>query len=300
MALYYKKMLAIWTQAIRVHQWLKNLLLFVPVFAAHQINNIESYRLLMLAFFSFSFCASAVYLINDFIDLEADNKHPRKKNRPLTSGAMPLWQGMVLISALLILSFFLGVKVNGAYFTCLLCYFGLTCLYSWYLKYLVLVDCLVLAALYTLRIIAGAAATQLSLSFWLLVFSIFLFLSLAFIKRCTELQLLVKDRANKIYGRGYYAADEPLIQTFGITSGYISVLILALYLNSNAVLKLYKTPTLVWPTVPLLLFWISWMWLKVHRQAMHDDPVIFAIKDKISICIGFIFVSFLTAATIKW
>ncbi len=272
--------LSVWFQALRGQQWLKNILLFIPLLAAHQLNDMNHWGLLILAFFSFSLCASSVYLTNDLLDLEADRQHPRKKNRPFASGTLPIWQGMFVAPCLLILSLFIGLQINLGYFYCLLCYFALACAYSWSLKRLILVDCITLASLYTLRIIAGAFVVSIDLSFWMLTFSIFLFLSLAFIKRCAELKIQTKNKIDKISGRGYYVTDGPLIEAFGIISGYISVLILALYINSDTILKLYKAPVLVWPIVPLMLFWVSWVWLNVHRGIMSDDPLLFAIKDR--------------------
>ena len=179
-------------------------------------------------------------------------------------------------------------------------YFILTCIYSWGLKRLVLIDCLALAMLYTLRIIAGTAAAGLDLSFWLLAFPIFLFLSLAFIKRYVELQVHLQKGKEKAHGRGYYTADAPLIQMLGVSSGYTAVLVLALYLNSQVVSQLYRTPEFVWGTVPVILFWISWMWLQTYRGKMHDDPLMFAIKDRVSILAGVIFAGFLVLGTVGW
>jgi len=159
-------------------------------------------------------------------------------------------------------------------------------------------DCFTLAILYTLRIIAGASAVNVSLSFWLLAFSIFLFLSLAFIKRFAELKLMQALGTQKAHGRGYWIADTPLIQQLGIASGYAAVMVLALYLNSDSVTRLYKTPQMIWAAVPLLLLWLSWMWLKAHRGQMHDDPIVFAIKDKMSWVIGVLFV--LTFVLASW
>lgn len=161
-----------------------------------------------------------------------------------------------------------------------------------------LIDCMTLAFLYTLRIIAGAAAVSQSLSFWLLAFSVFLFLSLAFVKRYAELEVLVLSGKEKIQGRGYYTTDAPLIQTMGIVSGYGSVLVLALYLNSDAVMKLYSAPQIIWLGVPVMLFWISWMWMQAHRGQMHDDPLVFAVKDKVSLTAGFVFAAVLAAGTV--
>lgn len=208
--------------------------------------------------------------------------------------------GVVLAPLLLLSSFALARHVGGSFLPWLLFYFSLTCAYSWGLKRLVLVDCLALAMLYTLRIVAGAAAANMPLSFWLLAFSVFLFLSLAFVKRYAELEAQLLHGKQKAHGRGYYTSDAPLIQTLGITSGYASVLVLALYLNSEAVVKLYRTPEFVWGAVPVMLFWVSWMWMKAHRGKMHDDPLVFAVKDKASLLAGAAFAAVLMIGTVGW
>jgi 4-hydroxybenzoate polyprenyltransferase len=285
---------------LRVHQWMKNLLLFVPLFAAHQLLNIEAWLALILAFFSFSLCASSVYIANDLLDLESDRLHPRKCKRPFASGVVPAWAGVIMSPLLLLVSLLLAGQVEGMFLPWLVFYFVLTCMYSWGLKRLIILDCLTLAMLYTLRIIAGAAAVGMGLSFWLLAFSVFLFLSLAFVKRYAELELQLQNGIQKVHGRGYYTSDAPLVQTMGITSGYASILVLALYLNSDAVVKLYRTPEFVWGAVPVLLFWVSRMWVQAHRGEMHDDPLVFAVKDKASLLSGVAFAGVLLMGTLDW
>lgn len=289
-----------WRRVLRVHQWLKNLLLFVPLFAAHQLTSLDTWLALTLAFFSFSLCASSVYIVNDLLDLESDRQHPRKCNRPFASGLVPAWMGVVLAPLLLLCSLVLAQYVGGTFLPWLIFYFVLTCAYSWGLKRLILVDCLTLAMLYTLRIVAGAAAAGMVLSFWLLAFSVFLFLSLAFVKRYAELQVQILNAKEKVHGRGYYTSDAPLVQMLGITSGYTAVLVLALYLNSDAVVLLYRTPELVWGAVPVMLFWVSWIWMRAHRGEMHDDPLIFAVKDKASLLAGAAFAAVLAIGTVGW
>lgn len=281
--------LTTWRKALRIHQWMKNLLLFIPLLAAHQITNFAALQSLLLAFVSFSLCASAVYLSNDLLDLESDRQHPRKRNRPFASGALPVWAGVALTPLLLVASTTLATYVGGTFFRWLLLYFVLTCAYSFGIKRIMLMDCLALAMLYTIRIVAGAAAAKLSLSFWLLAFAVFLFLSLAYVKRYAELELQLAHGKTKALGRGYYTSDAPLVQTLGISAGYASVVVLALYLNSEAVTKLYRTPEVVWAAVPILAFWVSWMWMQAHRGNMHDDPLVFAIKDVASLLAGVAF-----------
>jgi len=289
---------AVWGRVLRVHQWLKNLLLVMPLLAGHDFYDPTIWLSLTLAFLSFSLCASAVYIANDLLDLESDRLHPRKKNRPFAAGLVPTWMGLVVAPLLLCVSLAIGSFVGDAFLGCLAIYFLLTCAYSALLKRIVLVDCLTLAMLYTIRIIAGAAVAGHHLSFWLLAFSAFLFLSLALVKRYAELAVLQLNGNGRIHGRGYMAGDAPLVQTMGIAAGYASVLVLALYLNSEAVVTLYRTPQVIWGAVPVMLFWISWMWMQAHRGKMHDDPLVFAVKDGASLIAGLAFAGVLAAGTV--
>ncbi|WP_092796069.1 MULTISPECIES: UbiA family prenyltransferase [unclassified Janthinobacterium] len=289
---------SVWRRVLRVHQWMKNLLLFVPLFAAHEISDLDTWVALLFAFVAFSLCASTVYIANDLLDLESDREHPRKCKRPFAAGSVPVWMGVLLAPLLLSASVVLASFVGKAFLTWLFVYFVLTCLYSFGLKRLILVDCLTLAVLYTLRIIAGAAAAGHVLSFWLLAFSVFLFLSLAFVKRYAELQGQMLSGKTKVHGRGYFTSDAPLVQTLGIASGYAATVVLALYLNSDAVLVLYRLPEAVWGAVPVMLFWVSWVWIKAHRGEMHDDPLVFALKDKASLLAGLIFAIIMGIGTV--
>jgi 4-hydroxybenzoate polyprenyltransferase len=276
-------------RSLRLHQWLKNFLLFVPFFAAHQSIDAHIFVTLFLSFCSFGLCASSVYILNDIVDLESDRKHPSKSGRPFAAGSISILNGLFMLPLLITVGLYLASYVNNNFLYWLIFYFGLTCLYTFSLKKIIIIDCLTLAMLYTIRIISGTEALDLPISFWLLAFSVFLFLSLAFVKRYTELNLNFLDSGKKAYGRGYYQTDASLIQYMGITSGYSSVLVLSLYLNSDAVQRLYKFPEVVWGAVPIMLFWVSWMWINAHRGRMHDDPLIFAVKDPISQLAGLIF-----------
>lgn len=278
-----------WRRVLRVHQWLKNLLLFVPMFASHEVGSVDGWIALVLAFLSFSLCASTVYIANDLLDLESDRAHPRKRLRPFAAGTVPAWQGVLLAPVLMAASVVLGALAGGTFLPWLLCYFVVTCAYSWGLKRLIMLDCITLAVLYTLRITAGAAALSMPLSFWLLAFSVFLFLSLAFVKRYAELQAQASSGNEKVHGRGYYTADAPLVQMLGVTAGFASAVVLALYLNSDNVMVLYAWPEAVWGAVPVLLFWVSWIWVQAHRGQMHDDPLVFAVKDRASLLAGLAF-----------
>ena len=273
-------------RAIRLHQWLKNVLLFAPAIAAHTIANPAMWGHLLFAFLAFGLCASSVYVINDVLDLESDRRHPRKRKRPIASGQLSIACAALLAPALLLGSFVLAACVNAAFLAMLFGYFCLTLAYSFGLKRLVLIDCITLAMLYTTRVIAGGLAVDIGLSFWLLTFSIFLFLNLAFVKRYAELFAVAKTDKKKAHGRAYLVSDLPLLQTFGVSSGYTAVLILALYLNSDTVRMLYQQPSFLWLTLPILIFWTSWLWMKAHRGQMHDDPVMFAVRDRASLASG--------------
>ena len=222
------------------------------------------------------------------MDLESDRRHPRKRFRPFASANLPVLHGVIAAPLLVAASFLLGTVVGVDFLFALLIYLFLTATYSFSLKRLVLVDCLTLATLYTMRIIAGAAAVSVSLSFWLLAFSIFIFLSLALVKRYAELLVQSREGKNSAHGRGYFVTDAPLLQTLGVSSGYISTLVIALYLRSENVISMYAQPLAIWLLIPILLFWVSWVWLKSSRGEMHDDPIVFAAKDRTSLSVAVI------------
>jgi 4-hydroxybenzoate polyprenyltransferase/phosphoserine phosphatase len=273
-------------KAMRVQHWVKNLLVFVPVMMAHELQNPRIMLAAVLAFLSFSLCASGIYLINDLLDLEADRQHPRKRNRPLASGALSLRAGMMLAPLLLLASIAVAWMLRGAFFATLLLYVALTVSYSVRIKEIAILDVVVLAGLYTIRVIAGSASTGVPTSPWLLAFSLFFFFSLALVKRYSELDALRQDPDGPKATRGYYASDREQVASFGSASGYLAVLVLALYINSDAVVALYREPILLWLICPLLLFWMSRVWLLAHRGQMHEDPVVFAIGDRASYVVG--------------
>lgn len=289
-----------WRSCLRMQQWLKNLLLFAPALAAHRVGEMDTLALLLLAFLAFSLCASATYIINDLLDLESDRRHPRKRLRPLASGRIPVASGLVVALGLLFAGLCLATLTSLPFLYCLCVYLALTITYSLWLKRIVLLDCIVLSLLYTLRIVAGAAALQMDLSFWLLAFSVFLFLSLAFVKRYAEIEVQVLEGSESLHGRGYRTADGPLVQTLGIAAGFAAALVFSLYLNSAEILLLYANPEIVWGAVVVLVYWISWMWLQAHRGQMHDDPLVFAIKDPASLGAGALFLLILLLGTVNW
>jgi len=272
----------------RFYQWVKNTLLFVPLIAAHRLSETASVISLLEAFIAFSLCASAVYIINDLADLEADKQHPTKRNRPFASGSVPVSHGIIIGALLLLGSSVIAMQLPINFFFALAVYFLITLGYSLKFKSVVLIDVLLLAGLYTMRIIAGAYVVDVELSFWLLNFSIFIFFSLALVKRYSELLLMQSLNKEKLVGRGYQFNDLSLLRIMGIGSGFLSVLVLALYIDSPNIKILYSHPEYVWLLCPLFLYWISRIWLKTHRGEMHDDPVVFALHDYVSILIVFI------------
>ena len=277
-----------WRKALRIHQWLKNLLLFVPLLASHAYSDLKLIRISLFAFVAFGLCASSVYVLNDLIDLPDDRHHHSKRDRSFAAGHLPLIQGVIAVPALLIAAFGIGATLLPRPFIFGLgSYVMLTMAYSLGLKRIAVIDVIVLALLYSLRIIVGATTLAIPLSYWLLGFSMFMFLSLALVKRCTEL-LHLRELGTQMAarGRGYYANDLPMVASLGAAAGYIAVMVLALYINDDRTSKLYAHPEIIWFACPLLLTWITRVWMLAHRGLMHDDPVIFAVRDKVSLLIG--------------
>jgi 4-hydroxybenzoate polyprenyltransferase len=270
-------------RAIRPHQWAKNALILVPLLAAHHTRDMHSVSLALLATVAFCLCASSVYILNDLLDLEADRAHPRKRKRPFAAGDLSIPAGLLLVPLLLGTALIVTAFLPGKFQIVFASYYILTCAYSFFLKGLVVVDAMALAGLYTLRIIAGAAAVSVPLSFWLLLFSVFLFLSLALVKRYAELDALRRQQKLRAAGRGYHVEDLAVLQSLGTSAGYLSVLVLALYINSPEIAALYQRPKMIWLLCVLMLYWISRVWVKAQRGEMHDDPVVFALKDRISL-----------------
>ncbi|WPO40404.1 UbiA family prenyltransferase [Tardiphaga sp. 42S5] len=280
--------------ALRPHQWLKNALVFVPAIAGHVL--MTTWFGSILAFISFCLCASAVYILNDLLDLRADRQHPRKRNRPFASGRVPIIHGAVMAPSLLLAAFSLTLFLPKVFAIVLAGYLVLTTLYSFWLKRKVLVDVIALACLYAARVVGGSVATGVLISQWLEAFSIFLFLSLALVKRSGELVDRVKSGRGDPGGRGYRLDDLPVIESMAAASGYLSALVMALYLNSEAVVNLYNKPHRLLLICVALLFWTSRMLLKAHRGQMDDDPIVFAARDRVSlgvgaVCLGVVYIS---------
>jgi len=265
--------------ALRLHHWLKNVLVFVPLMLAHRLDEPGLLWSAMLAFMSFSLTASSVYLLNDLLDLPADRSHPSKNRRALASGTVSVEYVVWLVPALLIGAVGCALFVPFAFTAVLATYLGLTLAYTLRLKHAVVMDVLVLAGLYTLRLIGGAAATSVVPSFWLLSFSMFLFLSLALVKRFSELKLHSSRHAG-VAVRGYTDEDLPMLAQLGSASALTSILVLALYINSETVTVLYTRPQVIWLICPLLLYLLGRIWLLAHRNQLDEDPVIFIIRDR--------------------
>lgn len=268
-------------KAMRPHQWMKNVLVFLPMLAAHQLDA-PTLLLSLLAFACFSVVASSVYVLNDLLDLAADRAHPRKKKRPFASGSIPIAHGTWMAILLLITGSLLAVSISIEFLLTMVAYYLLTSAYSLNLKRRIVIDICVLAGLYTMRIIAGAVVTGLPLSVWLLAFSIFFFLSLAAVKRQAELIDSAERGKLNVSGRGYHVNDLPIISMIAIGAGYVSILVMMLYVNSPAVIELYALPEALWGVCAVLLYWITRTVMVAHRGSMHDDPVIYAAKDRIS------------------
>ena len=274
--------LAEWLKALRMHQWVKNLLVFLPLLGAHRLTEWNLFGQAFVAFLSFGLCASSVYVLNDLVDVESDRRHSRKRHRPFASGALSPFDGLAVSMLCLLAAFVVGSFVGIEYLGWLAFYWATTVCYTFLLKRKMLVDALTLAALYTLRILAGGAAVGIAPGFWLLALSFFLFLSLAFVKRYAELESVVGRGLDDAHGRGYVAKDLPLIETLGIASGFSAVVVLAFYINGQTIAARYLHQQMVWLTVPILLYWVSRMWVKAHRGEMVDDPVVFAVSDGLS------------------
>ena len=270
-------------QAMRVHQWVKNLLVFVPILLDHKLSDPAIMLRGLIAFVAFCLAASGGYVVNDLMDLEADRNHPAKRERPFASSALPAEFGMVLAPLLLLSSVVIGATLlPGDFLALLLLYIVLTISYSAYLKRIAVLDVLLLAGLYTRRVLAGVAASGVRFSTWLLAFAMFLFLSLAFLKRHAEILALGPDQHVTSRRRGYLAGDVAWLGTMGSTAGYLAVLVLALYLNSDDVMSLYRKPAVLFLICPLLLFWTGWMWLQAHRGQIHEDPIVASARDPAS------------------
>lgn len=275
-------------RTLRIHQWIKNLLLFTPLLLAHRITESIALTQTLIAFLAFSLTASAIYILNDLLDLAADQHHPRKRNRPLAAGDLQLINGFRLIPLLLLIALPLTLLLSPLFSQLLLLYLLLTTLYSIQLKRLFGWDLLLLTLLYNLRIFAGGAASQTPVSGWLIAFSALFFLSLAIAKRCTELIDLNADNSTEAHRRErpYHPRQYRSLFRAGILTTLLSTLVLTGYLLSDKVQQLYHQPHLLWWLLPLILFWLLGLWNRVRKGTLHDDPLVATISDPITYCIA--------------
>jgi 4-hydroxybenzoate polyprenyltransferase len=272
----------IWLRPLRLYQWLKNVLVFVPLLAAHRFHEINLLVSACLAFLSFGLCASSVYILNDLLDLPEDRRHPRKQRRVFASGILPLRAGLWMIPVLLGLSIGVGLALPRSFLVMLGIYYGLTLAYSLRLKTVVILDVIVLAAFFTVRMMAGSAAVAIWPSSWLLALSMFLFMSLALVKRYAELVTMCIEHGPSARARSYVPSDAQLLSTMGIASAFVAVMVLVLYITSGQAQLYYGRQRVIWLVCPFMLFWICYIWLVAHRGGMHDDPLVFALKDRVS------------------
>jgi len=268
-------------KALRLHQWTKNALLFLPLLAAHD-GNAHSWLMTLLAFVSFGLTASATYVINDLLDLDADRAHPRKRLRAFAAATLGIPLGLSLVIVLLPAGLLLAASVSLPFFGLMLLYVAATLLYSARLKKIAFVDVLVLAMLYTHRLFAGGVAGGVEISSWLLIVSLFMFLSLALIKRCVELEFMDDSGKAQLAGRGYRKSDLPYLVSMGTSSGLVAVMVLALYVESQVGGTQYPHAGLLWLMLPPILYWIMRLWIKTSRCELHDDPLVFAMTDPLS------------------
>ena len=264
---------------LRAHQWLKNSLIAVPMVLSHEYFNPGMIAACVIAFVSFSAAASAIYIVNDFFDLALDRRHATKRNRPFASGLLSMPFGIACAAGLLAVSLGAALFLPWQFAAVLAVYLATTTAYSLSLKRMLLIDVMTLAGLYTMRILAGAAATGTEVSFWLLAFSMFFFLSLALVKRFVELRTTVIKVGERIAGRGYRAEDQEIIGQAGMASAFASALVLALYIDSDVVREQYSQPALIWPLAPIVLYMTMRIWILARRDEMHDDPIVFIIRD---------------------
>jgi len=267
---------------IRAYQWVKNILIFVPLLLSHTYTNQALVFDSIIAFIAFSLCASSVYIINDLCDVEADRSHPVKKYRPIAAGLISVSYAKVLAIFLFSVALAIASTLNQEFLVVFSSYFLLTLLYSFALKAIAIVDILILGTLYTIRVIAGVVVIKDEISYWLIVFSLFIFFSLALLKRFTELKNLQVRNKSSVSRRGYVIGDLNLLFIMGIISSYISILVVALYIHDPVMIVKYSTPMWLWVVIPAMLYWLSRVWLIANRGELNEDPVLFALRDKVS------------------
>ena len=274
--------LLVWMRALRVHQWVKNLLLLVPLLTAFSFTDFDNLAVIGVAFLAFSLAASATYVVNDLWDLANDRAHPRKKARPFAAARISILQGLGVALVSLVLGLTLAAYVSFGFLLMLLLYLVLTSVYSWVLKRYVLLDVLMLSMLYTLRILAGSIAIGVPTTSWMIAFSVFVFFSLALVKRCAELVSLENSGVLATRGRDYRVTDLAVLWPLGVGAALCSVLVLGLFISAPETQARYTSPAILWLMLPGLIYWLARLWVKTSRGEMHDDPIVFAVKDRAS------------------
>ena len=271
-----------WIKLLRPHQWAKNALVFVPLFAAHRFD-LEAVVHAVIAAIAFSLAASAIYILNDLVDIDADRKHRSKRLRPLAAGTVPVKEAMLAAPALLLVAFGVGLLVSPWFVAVLLGYVALTTAYTFYFKRRMMVDVIALASLYTLRVIGGAVAIATAPSEWILAFSMFIFTSLALIKRYVELTARLDAQLPDPTNRDYRKSDLVVLSAMAAASGFNAVTVFALYISSDTVHRLYRHPQALWLICPVLMYWVGRALMLADRRQMDDDPLLFALRDRISL-----------------
>jgi len=292
-----------WLKLLRLHQWAKNLIIFVPLLTSHRILDLPVLSQGALAFFSFSFLASGTYIFNDLCDLDNDRAHATKRRRPLAYGSVGLPAAVVAAFSLVLMAVAIGSLLGTVFLGVLAVYCAVSTLYSSVLKRVALVDVIVLAGLYIWRLVAGGVATGIALSNWLISFALFVFASLALAKRYVELSDASGAKASHTpspRGRGYLASDMQVVLAMGISSAVVSCLVVLLYVNSPEVIELYRHPHALFLLAPLVLYWIGRVWMLASRGQLHEDPVLFAVKDKCSYIVAACMLVVLLVASLPW
>ncbi len=285
------------SKLLRPQQWLKNSLVFLPLFLAHKLGRIDVWFAVLPAFFAFCFAASSVYIMNDLLDIDSDRQHKKKKNRPLASGDVSVLCGLLLFSLFFVTTAVLSVRLGALGFSILLIYFVLNIFYSFWLKKLILIDVMALTSFYMIRIILGGVVAGIVLSPWMRAFSFFIFLSLAFLKRYSEVaNANLTSNKGFVHGRGYEGQDEKTLFTFGTISAFVSVLVFCQYIYQSENATQYSRPDYLWGAAVLILYWLLSVWLRASRGQVNDDPLIFVLKDRTSLLIGFCFVAIMAMA----
>ena len=274
-------------RAMRLYQWIKNILIFVPLVLSHRFRETDLLLSEVWAFIAFGCCASGLYILNDLFDLTADRQHPRKRMRPFASGVISIPSGLGIAVGLICGSMALAISALPLEFTLIMVfYMVVTNVYTFYARRVPVLDVMTIAGLFTIRLLAGSVAVNVPLSSWLLAFSMFMFLSLAIMKRYTELGVWQESGSKHASGRGYLHTDREWLASVGTAAGYLSVLVMALYINGSEEKALYRRPEALWAICPLLLFWITRLWFLAHRRLIADDPIVAATKDKGSYVVG--------------